>query len=152
MSNEIALMREIARLEEKINALRTIEIGGVWTTYTPTWTAATTNPTIGNGTLTGRYVVIGKVCHAMVYVLAGTTTNAGSGAYSFTYPIAPAYDYLVGGAWMERNTGGNLYSGGIYGFSSTFALVYSGASYVTNATPFGFANQDFLRIFLTYEI
>jgi len=34
--DEIALMREIGRLQEQINALRTIEVGGVWQDWTPT--------------------------------------------------------------------------------------------------------------------
>ena len=31
---------------------------GAWINYTPTWTASTTNPVIGNGTIEGRYALV----------------------------------------------------------------------------------------------
>ena len=56
----------------------------VWTAYTPTWTAATTNPSIGNGTLAGRYTQIGKTCVLVIGLTAGSTTTYGSGNWSFS--------------------------------------------------------------------
>ena len=35
-------------------------IGDAWTSFTPTWTGVTTNPAIGNGTLNGQHMVVGK--------------------------------------------------------------------------------------------
>ena len=32
-----------------------------WTSFTPTWTASTSNPAIGNGTLRGYYLKIGRM-------------------------------------------------------------------------------------------
>ena len=152
MSNEIALMREIAKLQDQIDALRTIEVGGVWQSYTPVWTAATTNPSIGNGTLSGRYCLIGKLITAKIFLQLGTTSTPGSGAYSFTFPIAPLNYRLVSGVYRLRDTGGNLYEGAVEPFSATFALIRDGGAYVTNATPFGFADQDSIGIGLSYEI
>jgi hypothetical protein len=60
---------------------------GAWNSYTPTWTAVTTNPAIGNGTLTGKYAVVGKVCHFTMYAAFGTTTTFGSGLYTFGLPV-----------------------------------------------------------------
>ena len=152
MSNEIALMREIAKLQDQIDALRTIEVGGVWQSYTPVWTASTTNPSIGNGTLSGRYCLIGKLITAKIFLQFGTTSTPGSGAYSFTFPIAPLNYRLVSGVYRLRDTGGNLYEGAVEPFSATFALIRDGGAYVTNATPFGFADQDSIGIGLSYEI
>ena len=73
MSNEIALMREIARLEEKINALRTIEIGGVWQNWTPTSTGWSSNPT---GYY--RYCLVGKLCTLMIRQNSAGTSNSTS--------------------------------------------------------------------------
>lgn len=64
-------------------------IGDPWTSYTPTWTAATTNPTIGNGTITGNYILAGKLCHFRAIVTIGSTTTLGTGAYQLTLPFAP---------------------------------------------------------------
>ncbi|MEU9332002.1 hypothetical protein AB0D49_02430 [Streptomyces sp. NPDC048290] len=61
---------------------------GAWHTYTPTWTAATTNPSIGDGTLTGKYAVVGKVCHFTTLVTFSTTTTYGSGGYTLGLPMA----------------------------------------------------------------
>jgi len=152
MSDTIGFMREIANLQEQINALRTIEVGGVWQDWTPTWTAPTTNPTIGNGSLYGRYCVIGKLITAKIFLQFGTTSTPGSGAYSFTFPITPLNYRLVSGVYRLRNTGGNLYEGGVEPFSATFALIRDGVTYVTNATPFGFSDQDIIGIGLSYEI
>ena len=60
---------------------------GAWNTYTPTWTATTTNPAIGDGTLTGRYAVVGKVCHFTTLVTFGASTAYGSGNYSLGLPV-----------------------------------------------------------------
>jgi hypothetical protein len=59
-------------------------LGGAWTSYTPTWTAASVNPAIGNGTLTGAYLKIGKLYFFRIYCLAGGTTTFGTGAYSWS--------------------------------------------------------------------
>jgi hypothetical protein len=59
-----------------------------WTAYTPTWTAATTNPSIGNGTLAGRYRKVGRTVQFTFELNFGSTTNVGSGAYSFGLPVA----------------------------------------------------------------
>ena len=58
---------------------------GAWTTYAPTWTSST-NPSIGNGTLSGRYRRIGKTVDIVVTMAAGSTTTFGAGAYSFSLP------------------------------------------------------------------
>lgn len=60
---------------------------GAWNTYTPAWTAATTNPAIGDGTITGKYAIVGKTCHFTMLVQFGSTTTYGSGSYTFTYPV-----------------------------------------------------------------
>ncbi|MHB9862195.1 hypothetical protein [Streptomyces sp. YIM S03343] len=61
-----------------------------WTPYTPAWTATTTNPVIGNGTLTGRYMKIGRNVLCNINLVAGSTTTFGSGNYSFSLPVAAA--------------------------------------------------------------
>jgi hypothetical protein len=58
-----------------INAL------GVWQSYTPT----TTNITLGNGTLTSKYAVIGKTLFYEGQLVRGSTTSF-SGQISFTTP------------------------------------------------------------------
>lgn len=60
------------------------------TSYTPTWSASTTNPTLGNGTIAGRYFRMGRYVFFNIFVVGGSTTTGGSGAYSFSLPTAAA--------------------------------------------------------------
>lgn len=62
------------------------KVPGAWTTYTPVWTASTTNPVLGNGTLTGRYSKFGRDVRFHINLVCGSTTTYGSGSYSFTLP------------------------------------------------------------------
>lgn len=73
-----------------IGAGGSTDISGPWLTYVPTWTGSTTNPTIGNGTITGRYMVIGETCHVAIRIALGTTSTVGSGTYLFGLPFTSA--------------------------------------------------------------
>jgi hypothetical protein len=64
-------------------------IQAAWTTYVPTWAAITTNPAIGNGTLQGFYMRIGKTIHFRVVITMGSTTTYGTGQWYATLPVAP---------------------------------------------------------------
>lgn len=57
-----------------------------WTSYTPTWHSTGSAPSIGNGTITGRYAVVDKICFVEIVVLWGSTTTNGSGAYRWGLP------------------------------------------------------------------
>lgn len=63
---------------------------GVWQTYTPTWTGAISNPTVGNGTLVGSYVKSGNTCIFTIALTYGSTSLGGEGALSFSLPFTPA--------------------------------------------------------------
>lgn len=63
-----------------------VKTPGAWTAYTPSWTATTTNPAVGNGTLIGRYQKIGRQIVFHVNLTCGSTTTYGSGSYNFTMP------------------------------------------------------------------
>ncbi|MER5209386.1 hypothetical protein ABT063_02000 [Streptomyces sp. NPDC002838] len=61
-----------------------------WTAYTPTWTSSSTNPVLGNGTLTGRHMKIGRTCLCHINLTTGSTTTYGTGNYSFSLPFTSA--------------------------------------------------------------
>jgi hypothetical protein len=60
-----------------------------WSTYTPAWTATTTNPTLGNGTLVGHYMQVNKFVSFWIKLTLGSTTTVGSGLYQITLPVTP---------------------------------------------------------------
>lgn len=66
------------------------DLFAAWTSYVPAWTAVTTNPVLNNGQLQGRHRLVGKLCHFAIECLFGSSTTAGSGAYSFGLPFTAA--------------------------------------------------------------
>ena len=62
-------------------------IGEAFTSFTPAWTATTTNPVIGNGTLTGAYTRVNKLVFAQYTLIPGSTTTFGTGDYRFSFPV-----------------------------------------------------------------
>jgi len=76
-----------------------------WTSYTPSWTAASSNPVIGNGTITGQYKVIGKTCFVRGNVAMGSTTTFGSGEWYISMPFtASNADGILMNANLLDNT------------------------------------------------
>ncbi|MFJ3704869.1 MULTISPECIES: hypothetical protein [Streptomyces] len=63
---------------------------GAWASYTPTWTASTTNPTLGNGTLVGRYLKVGRTVTLTAQLTIGSTTTLGSGNQALGLPAMTA--------------------------------------------------------------
>lgn len=57
-----------------------------WTSYTPTLTGSSGNPTLGNSVLLGRWMRVGKIVHVVIKLTTGTTFSAGSGVYYFSVP------------------------------------------------------------------
>jgi hypothetical protein len=117
---------------------------GTLTAYVPTWTAATTNPTIGNGTISGKYVALAEWCWISIQIVAGSTTAGGSGTYSVGLPFAGAT--LTG----EQDFAVTLYNTGVARYlavavipsgGSTFTVNLTGvaAGFWTNSSPFTFA-------------
>lgn len=56
--------------------------GWSWTSWSPTWT----NLTVGNGTVTAKYIQTGKTVTALIGFVFGSTSSI-SGSVSFTLPI-----------------------------------------------------------------
>ena len=128
-----------------------------WTSYTPSWTAATTNPVLNNGTLTGAYMKIGRVCHVQFDLTTGSTTTYGSGAYSMSLPFAAAsgMQQLVSlhAFLSQRFIGQGLISTG----ASTVTMLFPASGSVSNLSsasptvPFTWANGAQLRGTLAYQ-
>lgn len=122
--------------------------------YTPTWTGSTTNPVIGNGTITGRYRRHGKTVTATINIAAGSTTTYGSGFWSFTLPFtADTTVSPIGSAQILDSSAGTVFTGHVIHNSSTTMVVYSHntTAAIGSAVPMTWANNDTLRLTLTYE-
>ena len=133
--DDIALMREIARLQNQIDALRTIEVGGVWTAWTPTLTKL-------SGYDSAVYSLIGNIAH-IEFVAIGKNISAGAGAVQISMPVSPVstiaysipvYTGTAFGIGFSQFSGSNLYiykdvsannwAGGETGISIIFHISY----------------------------
>jgi len=129
---------------------------GAWTSYTPTWAGATTNPVLGNGTLTGRYMKVGRTVTVEIKLTTGSTTTYGSGIWRWSLPAAAASAHdAVGSAFIGDASAG--YSTGVayISASNTDVTVYVGTpaagAAVSGTHPQTFAASDRVWITVQYE-
>ena len=71
---------------------------GSWQSYTPTWTAVTTNPVLGNGSLLGFWRRVGESIEVAIQLTLGSTSTMGSGAWIFSMPSGYTADYTKASA------------------------------------------------------
>lgn len=121
-----------------------------WTSYTPTLT----NVTLGNGTLEGWYVRIGRTIHFRVKLTWGSTTSA-SGLQGFSLPVAMHSSYLnMAYGTAGANIGGTNYVGFPWCNSTTGFIVLqgtSGSSFWSNTAPATWGTSNIGTIVGTYE-
>ncbi|MFE2555962.1 hypothetical protein ACFXGT_07990 [Streptomyces sp. NPDC059352] len=129
-----------------------------WTAYTPVWTAATTNPVLGNGTIVGKHRKIGRLVHFQIDLTMGSTTTYGTGAWSLTLPFTAAASSgsrigVAQALGASRFAGQVVVSPGASGTSPFFpaSSAVSNLSSGSSAVPFAWANGNELRITGCYE-
>ncbi|MFI8531809.1 hypothetical protein ACIGMX_16405 [Streptomyces aquilus] len=129
-----------------------------WTSYTPTWTSTSTAPAIGNGTLTGRYMKIGRTVIVEINLIAGGTTTFGTGNYSFSLPVQSAASgiALVGAAQLlgTARWSGTLIISSAANTVSPFMPVSATdtrCDFVTNTRPETLASNAQIRLLAVYE-
>ena len=152
-----AVIQRIKQLEREVERLQRWEQPvGKWQFYTVSWTAGTTNPAIGNGTLIGRYTQIGKTVMGSIYLKCGSTTTYGSGAWLFGLPKTVANSgtpYL--GTFTILDIGYIFYSGAVNIYPgiviSNFVRDNDGSGILSSTTPHTWAVNDELKVAFTYE-
>lgn len=130
-----------------------LAIGQAWTSYSPAWTAATTNPTIGNGSIVGSYIQAGKLVIGRIKITVGSTTTVGTGAYRFSIPVtaSTSSDDAIGSG-VYNDASGTTYSVSLrLQTSTTFTAVQGGTGGLTPSSPVVPANGDIYSFQFTYE-
>jgi hypothetical protein len=96
-----------------------------WTTYTPDWYATSGSPTIGNGTLSGRWRRVGDTAEVEIYLAIGSTTSisAAHGPWRFAHNSAGA-GLAIDNAKMLRAAGSN-FVGTAFCYNADAAALYS---------------------------
>ncbi|MEU3665741.1 hypothetical protein [Streptomyces virginiae] len=138
------------------------EAQGIWASYTPTWTASTTNPTLGNGTLVSRWCRVGRMINWMGTLTLGSTSNGGTGLWRMSVPVTAASGASMPtwrGVFSYVKPGDNDYIGQCFlapGGTVIDFIVKSGASgastqNVSNTAPVAAASGSIITWSLTYE-
>jgi hypothetical protein len=129
--------------------------GEAWTSYTPTWGGG--GPSIGNGTLAGSWVAIGKVIHYRITLVAGSTTTFGSSSWTFTLPTA-AHAGITANALIGAGSAYDVSGVAVKGLLATWvsgqlvaAIATDSGSFLSGSVPFAWANTDVLSLAGTYE-
>jgi len=121
--------------------------------YTPTWTGG--SPDIGNGTLNASYIYDGDTCRGNIQITIGSTTNVGSGAWSFSLPKQAARN-SSGSCYIEDASPVAVYAGvsHIAAGNSTVRCAISGstAAYMGSATPITWAVGDKVEIDFDFQV
>jgi hypothetical protein len=76
-----------AQLQAMVNQIDSLT-APTWTSYTPAFTGSTTNPTIGNGTITGRWrrAANSDLIQVEGRFTFGSTSTIGSGTLAMSLP------------------------------------------------------------------
>tara|TARA_R110002049_G_scaffold303044_1_gene497004 strand:+ start:711 stop:2672 length:1962 start_codon:yes stop_codon:yes gene_type:complete len=124
--------------------------------FAPVWTAETTAPSLGDGTLTGNYTRSGKFTRVDMQLTLGSTTTTGSGDWTFQMisQAKPASNDSIGSALGLISTSG---------FNNGVCLISQGTSnlrfvlgsqpapgYARNNRPAVWGNGDYLKASITY--
>lgn len=127
----------------------------VWTSYTPTWTASV-NPTLGNGTLVGRYVRRGNLITASTRLTFGSTSAAGTGAWYFSLPAVPSTALPQIGSALIFDSGTNFLVAAAQtmqdGTARMQVIPHTGAAAAGPGVPITWATGDEVRASITYSV
>jgi hypothetical protein len=123
------------------------------TSGTPTWVGSTTNPAIGNGTLTYAIYQTNGMAFLTMKMTAGSTTTFGTGNWTFSnFGVNATYTVL--GTWLAK-IGSTFYSGTSRIHAGTSELKgygYNNVNEFNPTFPGSWASGDELTITIAYPI
>lgn len=128
-------------------------LGSAWPTYTPTLTGFT----LGNGTITGRYLQVGKKVEMAAVMTFGSTSAAAAAAPTITLPVSALTanfgDFTV--LFVDASPGDVYFAVGYQAAIGTIGCYISGtsgkATAPTTTTPFTWTTGDSIYVRGTYE-
>lgn len=155
----LAIEDDVARIDALLAAVitesaGTAPIATAWTDWTPasTWTAASVNPALGNGSQAGRYKLVGDFCWFTAVLLFGSSTTYGSGIYGFGIP--PGVTAKAGASGVSsvtfgiRDNSSAVHAAGfgnIANGASSMDCRVVGGNQASPTVPYTLAQNDFIR-------
>lgn len=131
-----------------------------WQDYTPAWTTdfgGGSNPSLGDGTITGRYIQAGDLVHAHITLVIGSTSTAGSGRWQFSLPVTAATEASYGPApFIYKDAGSVVYYWGIVWALGDVAQIYMNTTSASLGAsvagyPVTIGAGDIMSTNITYE-
>lgn len=132
------------------------EPGGAWQTYAMAWTANSSNPAIGNGTITAKYKKVGRKVTVLFHIQMGSTTTYGSGYWMLSLPVPAAAAGRGNGfatAGVNDAVGSGFGAATGYPITATAVVFDSTVSKnnIAAAIPFTWASGDSFYGEINYE-
>ena len=131
-------------------------LGAAWTSYTPTLGVWTLN----NGTITGKYRLIGKTLDLRIYFTVGSTTVTTAATPTFSLPggvtaVAGNPENVLIARAYDDSAAAN-YSGTAYvpagATTVQFTHLSGNTATITSTVPFTWAQNDDLTLVGTVEV
>jgi len=127
-----------------------------WSSFTLTWTAASVNPSLGNGSKSAFYLRAGKLVVYTGRISMGSTTTFGTGKWLVDLPVAPVASGSVSticgaGIVYDADTGGNRKPCTAWYADTSHIEFNSDGGEVAATVPFTWATSDQLRWLFLYE-
>lgn len=104
---------------------------GDWTSYTPTITGSSSNPTLGNSTIAGKWRRVGDSAEIEIYFLSGSTWTTGSGRIDLSVPFTIDGSKLPGGSATGNVTYGQ---GLVYSTTTGYPVTVVGSNSTTSVS------------------
>lgn len=127
-------------------------------TYSPTWSQSSgLQPSIGNGSLTGKYTRNGYLVKFDMSLTVGSTTSFGnsSSAWQFSLPVGGTQNSnqdLIAGFCFDASAGTDYLIGGQIASGSKQLILSRNGSAVRAGYPFDWAVGDTIRASITYMV
>lgn len=126
------------------------------TAYTPTWTQPSgVQPSLGNGTLTGRYIRQGRQCTVQIELTMGSTTTFGNNsvAYQFSLPFTShnAYAQKIPLVCVVEAAASYTYNAQIDAQSTKITSLYFNGQSIRDTSPVAWAAGNKILVNLTYS-
>jgi hypothetical protein len=131
---------------------------GGWLSYTPTWTASSSNPTIvPDSGSSARYRYVDKnTIHVQILTIIGAGSSKGSGVYEISLPVSGAESTLSGaaGSAIINDSGTAVRTGVVAGAGISTVSIWTSAAgnILTDAVLTGTFVGSWLRIDFTYQV
>lgn len=124
-----------------------------WQPYTPAWTASGVAPAIGNGSITGAYMKVGRLVVYRIAMTTGSTSTYGTGQYRWSLPVAAAVTgYIFGnGTIVDISAGARFNRVALALTTTTIDLMTEAAVEVGQTVPMTWATGDIVNIQGVYE-